>query len=125
MPGSQQEVKDVLEKVIQEKRIWRSILDNLHWGDEADKVYADIMDKQLELKYLEKDFWGKVWLSVWDDFIYKKCFGWDVRILNPIVTGVFSIFVFALLYILLDDNFSATEALSVYCNFLGIDDEKN
>ncbi|NJO59363.1 MAG: hypothetical protein HC836_13935 [Richelia sp. RM2_1_2] len=108
------EVKDALEEVIQEKRIWRSILDNLHWGDEADQVYADIMDKQLDLKYFEQNtWWGKVRLQIWDYFIYKICFGWGVRIFNPIIAGVASVIVFALLYSTLNQNYDIPHNLEV------------
>ena len=72
--------KRVYEEMLAERRIFRKILQDLHWGDKADEEYAKIMDLQTELKGSR----GKI-----EKFVFSWLFGWGVRIKNILISGVF------------------------------------
>ncbi len=69
--------KDDIERAIAERRVFRKILQDLHWGDKADEEYAKIMDLQLKLDFLENDGAAKL-----KQFFFGWWLGWGVRILN-------------------------------------------
>ena len=94
--------KSKIERFLHELRIMRRILQDLNWGDGADRYYAKIMDKQLELKKITLDDKIKkkgihlatlgIAASFWfEKIVYQKCFGWGVRIRNVGFTVLFSI----------------------------------
>jgi uncharacterized protein YjbI with pentapeptide repeats len=75
--------KDLIEQAIAERRVFRKILQDLHWGDFADQEYAKIMDLQTNL---EENLFKK-WTT---KFFFGWWFGWGVRILtwNPLKGGI-------------------------------------
>jgi uncharacterized protein YjbI with pentapeptide repeats len=91
--------KDLTEKQIAERRVFRKILQDLHWGDYADEEYAKIMDLQLDLKFQET---GNTFGNWWEKWIYQKAFGWGVRMQNIIWTSIVFIGFFSFVYLIYD-----------------------
>lgn len=102
------EKKTKIKCYVEELRVMRKIFQDLLWGDTADEYYAKIMDKQVELQEINyhnrtssMNIFEKIKCKtklILEKNIYKKFFGWGVRLQNVIITVSFLFFGFFLLY---------------------------
>ena len=106
--------KDVIEQAIAERRVFRKILQDLHWGDKADEEYAKIMDLQTGL---EGNWFKKLIVKIF----FGWWLGWGVRILTwkfweggIIWSSLVLLIIYLLLYQIPDWSFTVIESYFVH-----------
>ncbi len=79
--------RDMIEKAIAERRVFRKILQDLNWGDLADLEYAKIMELQTKLKIQSDKKKNRVFGSL-EAIFFGWWLGWGVRVLPNLDQGV-------------------------------------